>query len=243
MDRRLLAVLALVAACSSGADKQRTASVRDSVGGNVSATADSAHAGTATAGASSTSSERGTLAQSLNGRIPGLEYHVIGGDKNSLYSRTAASYKADLDTVYKLGFRPITVAQMLYKDFASPGSGTIAFRLRADLSTSVEFPATGWFNPDPTSAANLVLGPADSIMVYVGSPNETVYDTNRRWFSEVLDLSKPMKEIFVRSGKIPVAGTDSSLSIAYAGVQPVGGSVRVVADVTAEGDGFVTSGD
>jgi hypothetical protein len=57
------------------------------------------------------------------GRIPVLEYHVIGGDKNSLYTRTAASFRADLEDVYKRGYRPITMAQMLDKDFRDVPSG------------------------------------------------------------------------------------------------------------------------
>src|SRR5438046_1987204 len=40
------------------------------------------------------------------GRIPVLEYHVIGRDKNSLYTRTVASFKADLEDVYRRGYRP-----------------------------------------------------------------------------------------------------------------------------------------
>src|SRR5438034_11746040 len=52
-----------------------------------------------------------------NGKIPVLEYHVIGGEKNSLYTRTVASFKADLEDVYKRGYRPITIAQMLEQDF------------------------------------------------------------------------------------------------------------------------------
>jgi hypothetical protein len=63
---------------------------------------------------------------------------------------------------------------------------------------------TGWFNPDPTSIANFVNNPADSFMVYVGSPNESAYDTNRRWFSEVLDFSKPVQELFAVSGQVPL---------------------------------------
>jgi hypothetical protein len=57
------------------------------------------------------------------GKIPILEYHIIGGEKNGLYSRTVASYKADLDAAYRLGYRPITVAQMLDKDFRDVPAG------------------------------------------------------------------------------------------------------------------------
>src|SRR5205823_10907380 len=57
------------------------------------------------------------------GRIPVLEYHVIGGEKNGLYTRTVASFKADLEDVYKRGYRPITIAQMLDKNFADVPDG------------------------------------------------------------------------------------------------------------------------
>ena len=61
--------------------------------------------------------EQGTLKTNHMGRIPVLEYHVIGGAQNQLYTRTVASFKADLDDVYKRGYRPITIAQMLDKNF------------------------------------------------------------------------------------------------------------------------------
>lgn len=57
------------------------------------------------------------------GRIPVLEYHVIGGDKNALYTRTIASFKADLEDVYRRGYRPITIAQMLDKNFGDVPNG------------------------------------------------------------------------------------------------------------------------
>jgi hypothetical protein len=120
--------------------------------------------------------------------------------------------------------------QMLYKDFPSTGTGTVQFRVRTDMSNFIDTSTngSGWFNPDPTSPLNFVNNTADSFMVYVGSPNESAYDTNRRWFSEVLDLSKPWKELFAVSGKTPVAGTDTTVNKAYAGVVPTGGVVRVV---------------
>src|SRR5439155_9220025 len=65
----------------------------------------------------------GSAAPNLQGRIPVLEYHVIGGDKNSLYTRTAASYRADLEEAYKLGYRPITISQMLDKNFSDVPAG------------------------------------------------------------------------------------------------------------------------
>jgi len=137
MDRRFVAAalsLAALAACAKG---DAPAATRDSAGGNVSTpavNADAAPAGAPTSTASSASAgpaaagspagaPAGTATPNQLGRIPVLEYHVIGGDKNGLYSRTAASYKADLEAAYKLGYRPITIAQMLDKDFRDVPAG------------------------------------------------------------------------------------------------------------------------
>jgi len=120
--------------------------------------------------------------------------------------------------------------QMMYKDFTSAGSGSVAFRVRVNVPTLLDTAAngSGWDNPDPTSFANYVHQPADSFMVYVGSPTENAYDTNRRWFSEVLDLTKPSQELFSVSGVFPFVAADTALSLPYAGLTPVGGKVRVV---------------
>jgi len=139
--------------------------------------------------------------------------------------------------------------QMLYKDFPSSGTGTVAFRVRTDMSTFVDPPFTsgdgaGWFNPDPTSISNFVLDPADSFMVYVGSPNDAAYDTNRRWISEVLNYGNPIKEIFAVSGLFPFVAADTSLSLPYSGVATVGGNVRVVFRIKtnrARADGVVST--
>ena len=120
--------------------------------------------------------------------------------------------------------------QMLYKDFTAGAAGTLAFKVRTDMIDFVDptVNGTGWFNPDPTSAAHFVNNPSDSLMVYVGSPNEVAYDTNRRWFSEVLDLSKPMQELFAVSGKFPYVAADTAITRAFAGLSPTGGKIRVV---------------
>lgn len=57
------------------------------------------------------------------GRVPIVEYHVIGGTENKLYTRTVDSFKADIDELYRRGYRPITVAQMLDKDFRDVPEG------------------------------------------------------------------------------------------------------------------------
>ncbi len=124
--------------------------------------------------------------------------------------------------------------------------------MRCDLNDFVDnatADGTGWFNPDPTSIANFVKDPADSFMVYVGSPNEAAFDTNRRWFSEVLDFTQPVKELFAYGEKLPVnqdgqVGQDTLLTLPYSGVNPVAGNVRVVFRVKtnrARADGVVSS--
>jgi hypothetical protein len=118
-----IAMALAAAACSGSRSKAapagsttaaRAAAATDSAGGAVTAPADTAH---------------GTLPQNHMGRIPVLEYHVIGGAKNELYTRTAASFKADLEDVYAHDYRPITIRQMLDKDFSDvpPGMSPVVF--------------------------------------------------------------------------------------------------------------------
>jgi hypothetical protein len=96
----------------------------DSAGGSV-AVRPSGNVGSsgAAAVASGPAGARDQLPPNHNGRIPILEYHVIGGEKNGLYTRTAASFRADLEDVYRRGYRPITVAQMLDKNFEDVPAG------------------------------------------------------------------------------------------------------------------------
>ena len=53
------------------------------------------------------------------GRVPILEYHLVS-DKDSRWGRSAAHFKADLELLYKRGYRPITVAQLIDKQIDIP---------------------------------------------------------------------------------------------------------------------------
>lgn len=53
------------------------------------------------------------------GRIPVLEYHVIGG-KEGMFTRPVAKFRADLELLYARGYRPVTVAQLLDKSIDLP---------------------------------------------------------------------------------------------------------------------------
>ena len=129
MDRRLVVLSSLLLAACAKADGPATSgTVRDSAGGSVAPSAASAastpvNVDAAPAAGAAGSAPAGALPGNQLGRIPVLEYHVIGGEKNAEYTRTAASYRADLETAYRLGYRPITVAQMLDKDFRDVPAG------------------------------------------------------------------------------------------------------------------------
>ena len=114
-------------------------------------------AGTVVASGSPTDSVK--LPPNHNGRIPVLEYHVIEGTKNALYTRTPESFKADLEDVYKRGYRPITIAQMLDKDFSDVPAGMSPVVFVFDDASPSQFRyiqgADGKLTIDPTSAVGM----------------------------------------------------------------------------------------
>jgi hypothetical protein len=113
------------------------------------------------AGAIATPGDTGKLAQNHTGRIPVLEYHVIGGAKNALYTRTVESFKADLEDVYKRGYRPITIAQMLDKNFEDVPNGMSPVVFVFDDASPEQFSyiegADGKLTIDPSSAVGVWL--------------------------------------------------------------------------------------
>ena len=163
MDRRSLLVALLVAACSKGdaTARQSGTATPDSAGGAVAGTPNGATTGApsgATPASAAVGSAGGGGAANLQGRIPVLEYHVIGGDKNTLYTRTAASYRNDLETAYKLGYRPITVAQLLDKDFRDVPAGMSPVVVVFDDASDSQFrylEQNGKLVVDPTSALGI----------------------------------------------------------------------------------------
>jgi hypothetical protein len=117
----------------------------------------------------------GTTGANLQGRIPVLEYHVIAGDKNTLYTRTAASYRADLEEAYKRGFRPITISQMLDKDFRDVPAGMSPAVFVFDDASDSQFrylEQNGKLEIDPTSAIGIWL---DFAKTHPGWKNRGVF--------------------------------------------------------------------
>ena len=143
-------VAAIACMACSGSGKKEAAN------GNNSKTGESA-AGSV---ASAADTMKGNLPKNATGKIPVLEYHVIGGDKNSLYTRTAASFRADLEDVYKRGYRPITVAQMLDKDFSDVPDGMSPVVFVFDDASPEQFryiEQNGQLTIDPTSGMGIWL--------------------------------------------------------------------------------------
>lgn len=94
------------------------------------------------------------------GRIPILEYHVIGGTKNALYTRTPESFRKDLEEVYARGYRPITVSQMLDKDFRDVPAGMSPVIVVFDDASAEQFSYVennGKLEVDPTSGMGIWL--------------------------------------------------------------------------------------
>ena len=160
MDRRSLALLLLVAACSRGDSPSTRTGSAGSAAASGSARGEVATALNSAPGdvASPRSGTASALAPNPQGRIPVLEYHVIGGDKNTLYTRTAASYKADLEEAYRLGYRPVTIAQVLDKDWRELASGTTPAVFVFDDASDSQFrylEQNGKLVIDPTSAVGI----------------------------------------------------------------------------------------
>jgi peptidoglycan/xylan/chitin deacetylase (PgdA/CDA1 family) len=165
MPRRFIALAFLVAACSKGdapaAQADSATRTRDSSGGAVTQTSGPAAAAPTDAAAAAGAKQPANP----QGRIPVVEYHVIGGDKNALYSRTVASFKADLEEAYRLGYRPITIAQMLDKDFRDVPAGMSPIVFVFDDASDSQFrylENNGKLEIDPTSGVGIWLDFAKS---------------------------------------------------------------------------------
>ena len=173
-------VIVTLAACGEHASSRTTAgadttaspgAATTSAGGEVASSA-VAPAGTAagtTSGAASSattaSGATGALPANELGRIPVLEYHVIGGEKNALYTRTRESFRADLEDVYRRGYRPITMRQLLDKDFSEVPAGMSPVVFVFDDASPEQFAYVerdGKLEIDPQSAVGIWLDFAKS---------------------------------------------------------------------------------
>jgi peptidoglycan/xylan/chitin deacetylase (PgdA/CDA1 family) len=93
-----------------------------------------------------------------NGRVPILMYHLVG-DKDSRWGRSVEHFRADLEMLYKRGYRPITVAQLIDKQIDIPvGTSPVVFTF--DDASPGQFrylEKNGQLEVDPTSAVGIWL--------------------------------------------------------------------------------------
>jgi len=99
-----------VVACS-GSDGRRDSTVAGH------RTADSANGTAAPASGAAAGQAAATGKGSRLGRIPVLEYHVVGDSTRGQFIISREKFQHDLQLLYDRGYRPITVAQLLDKDF------------------------------------------------------------------------------------------------------------------------------
>jgi hypothetical protein len=178
MDRRIALFALLIAGCAKGdapaAQSSSATGTRDSSAGMIAPARGDGTTGSSTAAATGSPAGGARPANTL-GRIPVLEYHVIGGDKNALYTRTAASYRNDLEEAYRLGYRPITIAQMLDKDFRDVPAGMSPVVFVYDDASDSQFryvEKDGKLEIDPTSGMGIWL---DFARTHPGWKNRATY--------------------------------------------------------------------
>ena len=156
--RTVTSVMLVALAACGGAASGKTDAAGGKSGGK---TADSSSGSVAANGGSGGGDAGDTARRPANhmGRIPVLEYHVIGGTQNALYTRTVASFKADLEDVYRRGYRPITVAQMLDKNFSDVPDGMSPVIFVFDDASPSQFSyvqgPNGQLTIDPNSAIGI----------------------------------------------------------------------------------------
>ena len=138
-----------------------TACSKSNKGSTITSSSTARKTTDSSSGAVAPTSDTSKLAQNHTGRIPVLEYHVIGGEKNALYRRTVASFKADLEDVYKRGYRPITIAQMLDKNLEDVPAGMSPVVFVFDDASPEQFSyiegTDGKLTVDPSSAVGIWL--------------------------------------------------------------------------------------
>jgi peptidoglycan/xylan/chitin deacetylase (PgdA/CDA1 family) len=92
------------------------------------------------------------------GRIPILEYHLVG-DADKRWARSRASFRRDLEQLYAAGYRPITVGDLVARRIDLPaGRSPVVFTF--DDASPGQFRyvlRNGTPVPDPTSAIGIWL--------------------------------------------------------------------------------------
>ena len=145
---RLLPVFAL-AACGGG---ETGGQVTDTAGGQVAPAS-------ATTAAPTVTTQYDSLGD-RQGRIPILEYHVIGDSATNMFVITKDLFRRNLQTLYERGYRPITVAQLLDRDFSDVPVGMSPVVFTFDDASPEQFSyieKNGQLEIDPETAVGMWL--------------------------------------------------------------------------------------
>ena len=110
---RVLAAAVLAGGCRPSPDLPAPATTADSLA-PATTTADAK--GGAVAGAAVAPPTRPANEM---GRIPVLEYHLVGGTDGT-WTRSAARFRADLELLYARGYRPVSMAQVVSRELDLP---------------------------------------------------------------------------------------------------------------------------
>jgi hypothetical protein len=93
------------------------------------------------------------------GRIPVLEYHLLG-DRETMWMVRRESFRRQLAMLYERGYRPITMKQMLDKDFSDVPPGRSPVVVVFDDASPSQFSyveRNGQLDIDPNSAVGIWL--------------------------------------------------------------------------------------
>lgn len=110
-----------------------------------------------------------------NGRIPILEYHVVGDSSRGLFVITRDRFRKDLELLYARGYRPITVAQLVAKDFSDVPKGMSPVVFTFDDASPEQF---SYIEKD----GQLVIDPATAVGMWLEFQKERPDWKNRATF-------------------------------------------------------------
>ena len=128
-----------------------------SQGGEVSATPSPAGASTV----ATTANDPGAASRAPNelGRIPVLEYHLIVPQETNEFTRTPQRLRQDLEELYKRGYRPVNMTDVLDKKIQQLPKGISPVVLVFDDASPSQFryiERNGKLTIDPTSAVGIL---------------------------------------------------------------------------------------
>jgi peptidoglycan/xylan/chitin deacetylase (PgdA/CDA1 family) len=84
----------------------------------------------------------------VDGKILILEYHKLSG-KNTELDRTPAKFRADLEKLYKLGYRPVTVSEWLDNKMPlAPGASPVIMTFDDSHDSQLRFKKDGTLAPN-----------------------------------------------------------------------------------------------